>query len=158
MGFKLRFIQDDSVDETEVIVRARTQDDEVAKILKTLSSDSNGVIISNTLSSKYLIYHSDILLISREGRHVFVRTTSGECMLNEPLYRIEERLNPTWFLRISQSEIVNLRHVKGWSLTRGGTIRIELSDGTTTSTSRRYAVKIRMILKKGSRQNEVKTD
>lgn len=49
--------------------------------------------------------------------------------LSEPLYQIEPKLNPTWFVKISQSEIVNLRYVKQWSFEGGGTIKIEMING-----------------------------
>lgn len=39
-GYKLRFIQDDSVEQTEVIIRAKSQDEEVERILSALGEDS----------------------------------------------------------------------------------------------------------------------
>lgn len=152
MGFKLRFIQDDSVDQTEVIIRAKSQDEEVQGILKALGKERDDLIVCETLTSRELVFHRDIILISKSGRRLSVTTMDSEYTLNEPLYKVEERLDPTWFMKISQSEIVNLRYVKGWNLTAGGTIRIELADGTFTTTSRRFAVKIRDTLRKGTQK------
>ena len=53
---------------------------------------------------------------------------------------------PLRFVRISHSEIVNLRRVKRLDLSLSGTICMELSNGTTAFVSRRYVAKIKEIL------------
>ena len=54
-GYKLRFIQDDSVEQTEVIIRAKSQDEEVERILSALGEDSAQMLLCETLSSSRLI-------------------------------------------------------------------------------------------------------
>ena len=150
MGFRLKFIQDDSVEQTEVIIRSRSHDEEVERILDALGNDKPEFIICETLSSNQLLDCNDIVMISKNGRYLTVRTVNGEFVLSEPLYKIEGKLDPTWFMKISQSEIVNLKYVKKWSFSGGGIIKIELVDGIQSFTSRRYASKIRETLRKGS--------
>ena len=148
-GYKLRFIQDDSVEQTEVIIRAKSKDEEVERILSALGEDSARMLLCETLSSSRLIDKNDIVIISKDGRYLSVKTVNGEFVVNEPLYRIEEKLNPAWFIRISQSEIVNLRYVKRWDFSKSGIITIELANGIRSFTSRRYAKQIREVLRKG---------
>ena len=148
-GYKLRFIQDDSVEQTEVIIRAKSQDEEVERILSALGEDSAQMLLCETLSSSRLIDKNDIVIISKDGRYLSVKTVNGEFVVNEPLYRIEEKLDPVWFIRISQSEIVNLRYVKRWDFSKSGIITIELVNGIRSFTSRRYARQIREVLRKG---------
>jgi DNA-binding LytR/AlgR family response regulator len=148
-GYKLRFIQDDSVEQTEVIIRAKTQDEEVERILSALGEDSRAMLPCETLSSSRLIDKNDIVIISKDGRYLSVKTVNGEFVVNEPLYKIEEKLDPVWFIRISQSEIVNLKYVKGWSFSKSGIITIEMVNGIRSFTSRRYARQIREVLRKG---------
>ena len=72
---------------------------------------------------------------------VFAATNNGEYILRLRLYEIEERLNPSQFVRISNSEIINLKKVKNFDLSFTGTICVELMNGTTTYVSRRYVPK-----------------
>ena len=152
-GFRLRFIQDDTVEQVEVIIRARKNDEEVERILEALGVDSQKALLCNTLSSSKMIDPNDIVIISKSGRYLSVKTTNGEYVLTDPLYKIEEELDPVWFMKISQSEIVNLRYVKGWSFTKSGIIIIELVNGIRSFTSRRYAKQIREVLRKGGPGN-----
>ena len=153
-GFRLRFIQDDTVEQTEVIIRARRNDEEVERILEALGVDSQKALLCNTLSSSKMIDPNDIVIISKSGRYLSVKTNNGEYVLTDPLYKIEEELDPIWFMKISQSEIVNLKYVKGWSFTKSGIIIIELVNGIRSFTSRRYAKQIREVLRKGGPVNE----
>ena len=148
-GFKIRFIQDDTAERTEVIIRAKSQDEEVERILEALGSGAQTSIVCETLSSSRLINKNDIVIISKDGRYLSVKTTNGEYVVNEPLYKIEEKLDPVWFIKISQSEIVNLRYVKGWDFSKSGIITIEMINGIRSYTSRRYAKQIREVLRKG---------
>lgn len=149
MGVKLKFVQDDSANDVEVIIRAKEQNEEVEYILKLLGKDVDDNIICDVLSSDKLIDIKDIIIISKDGRYLSIKTINGEYVLNEPLYKIEEKLDKSWFVKISQSEIVNLKYVKKWNLYSGGIIKIELQNGIQSYTSRRYATQIKEILKKG---------
>jgi len=146
MSFKLKFIHDDSVSETEVIIKAKAQTEEVNKILELLGGEK---LSCQLLSESQFIDMNDIIILSKSGRFISVKTINGEYVLNEPLYQIEAKLNPTWFVKISQSEIVNLKYVKKWSFEGGGIIQIEMVSGIKSYTSRRYTKKIREILRGG---------
>ncbi|HPX84511.1 MAG TPA: LytTR family DNA-binding domain-containing protein [Bacilli bacterium] len=146
MSFKLKFIHDESVKETEVIIKAKAQTEEVNKILELLGGEK---LSCHLLSDKQLIDMNDIVILSKSGRFISIKTINGEFVLSEPLYQIEPKLNPTWFVKISQSEIVNLRYVKQWSFEGGGTIKIEMINGIRSYTSRRYTKAIREILRGG---------
>ena len=67
-------------------------------------------------------------------------------MIRLRLYELEERLDDRKFVRISHSEIVNLKMVKSLDLSYVGTICMELSNGELCYVSRRYVSKIKRIL------------
>jgi DNA-binding LytR/AlgR family response regulator len=71
---------------------------------------------------------------------------ASEFILRVRLYELEERLDKTRFVRISNSEIVNLKAVKKIDLSFTGTIGITLSNGATSYVSRRYVSKIKQVL------------
>nr|WP_330379950.1 LytTR family DNA-binding domain-containing protein [Roseburia intestinalis] len=50
------------------------------------------------------------------------------------------------FIRISNSEIINLKEVKKFDLSFSGTICVSMSDKTVTYVSRRYVRKIKQVL------------
>jgi len=66
--------------------------------------------------------------------------------IQEKLYELEERLDEGQFFRISKSEIVNLKKIKRLDLSITGTIKVILSDGTESYTSRRNVTKLKQIL------------
>ena len=66
--------------------------------------------------------------------------------MRERLYELEQKLAGKRFVRISHSEIVNLRQVTGLDLSLTGTIRMTLTGGVTVYVSRRYVKKIREVL------------
>lgn len=146
MSFKLKFVQDDTLKETKVIIKAKSQTEEVNKILELLGGEK---LSCQLLSDEQFIDMNDIIILSKSGRFISVKTINGEYILSDPLYQVEQKLNPTWFVKISQSEIVNLKYVKKWSFEGGGTIKIELINGIKSYTSRRYTKAIREILKGG---------
>ena len=151
MGVKLKFIQDDQVQDIEIIIRAKEQNKEVEKILKQLEEISDEKIAGNILSDETMIDTNDIIIISKDGRYLSIKTLNGEYFVNEPLYKIEEKLDTMWFVKISQSEIVNLKYVKRWDLNSRGIIKIKLENGISSYTSRRYAIQIKDILRKGGK-------
>ncbi len=50
---------------------------------------------------------------------------------------LEEKLDKQSFLRISRSDIINLKHVKNFDLSFTGTISVHLVNGDTVYVSRR---------------------
>ena len=70
----------------------------------------------------------------------------GEYALRLRLYEAEQRLDSKTFVRISNSDIINLRKVKSFDLSFVGTICITLSNGTVTYVSRRSVAKIKQLL------------
>ncbi len=60
--------------------------------------------------------------------------------------QVNDRLDRRRFFRISNSEIINLKKVRGFDLSLSGTICVSLSNGMTTYVSRRYMSKIKQFL------------
>ncbi len=78
-----------------------------------------------------------IALFFTQQKRVCVRAQGEVFQIRQRLFELEERLNPKHFIRISQSEIVNLRFVQSLDFSIAGTISLKLKDGTTTFVSRR---------------------
>lgn len=137
---------DASCSEPKVIILTDAMTEEVNSLAQRLS-DHNLQIISGSKDGKTKILEPDDLFrIYAGGGKVYALTDSGEYLLRLRLYEAEERLNPAQFVRISNSEIINLKKVRNFDLSFTGTISVEMTNGTTTYVSRRYVARIKKIL------------
>ena len=88
----------------------------------------------------------ELLRCYGEDKGVKAQTARGVFDLRERLYELEGRLDRHTFVRISQSEIVNLHKVTALDLKLTGTIKMTLAGGTVCYVSRRYVKKIKEAL------------
>lgn len=91
---------------------------------------------------------SDILRFYAEDKGVFAQLSDGSiCSVRSRLYELEEQLDGHTFVRISHSEIVNLKQVTALDLSLSGTIKMTLAGGKAVSyASRRYVKKLKQAL------------
>ena len=85
----------------------------------------------------YLIESNAISRIYIENRQVLSETTQGDYHLGLRLYQVLEKL-PSYFIKISQSEIVNLKEIERFNITPNGLVEIHLKNKEITYSSRRY--------------------
>lgn len=72
-----------------------------------------------------------------ENRQVVGETKDDHFILTGPLYQLSEDL-PSYFLKISQSEIINTKEIDHLHFTGSGSVQIYLKNGSLTYSSRRY--------------------
>lgn len=136
---------DSTCQEPKVIILAASMTEEVQAILSKLSDAPQ--IISGSKDGKIeVIQPEDLIRVYANAGKVFAVTSKGEYTLRLRLYEVEERLSAYQFVRISNSEIINLKKANHFDLSFTGTICVKLSNGTTTYVSRRYVSKIKKIL------------
>ncbi|MCI8859994.1 MAG: LytTR family transcriptional regulator [Lachnospiraceae bacterium] len=137
---------DSSYTEPKIIILTNAMTEEIHDIVKKLS-ENVPLIISGSKDQKVeVLEETDLIRIYANSGKVYAVTSKGEYTLRLRLYEIEERLNPFQFVRISNSEIINLKKVNHFDLSFTGTICVKLSNGTTTYVSRRYVSRIKKIL------------
>lgn len=137
---------DSSCEEPKVIVLTASMTDEISAVVKKLSEDVPQVISGVRNDKVEVIEPRTIIRMYAASGKVFAVTEKGEYTLRLRLYELEERLDGSRFVRISNSEIINLQKVNCFDLSFTGTICVKLSDGATTYVSRRYVSKIKKIL------------
>ena len=137
---------DPSCHEPKLLILTDSLTDEVNSILKKLSGGETQLIAGFREGSAELFEGADMIRVYSAAGKVFAATRRGEYALRLRLYEAEERLADNYFVRISNSELVNLKEVRGFDLSLAGTIRVTLSDGTVTYVSRRYVAKIKQVL------------
>lgn len=144
---QIRIQIDPAYAEPELIIRTATVTDEINELIARLSEARHQTIAGFAEHGVSLLAPETILRIYAEQQKVFAETEDGgRYALRLRLYELEERLSGERFVRISNSEIINLGKVKRLDLSLSGTICMELSGGTKTFVSRRYVSKIKDIL------------
>lgn len=132
--------------EPRIIIETDQITDEIQEIISKLSNSSARMLTGFRENTLEILNQQEILRIYAQSGKVLAATTSGEYILRFRLYELEQRLDPTCFVRISNSEIINLKKVKGFDLNLVGSIRVTLTDGSVTYVSRRYISKIKQLL------------
>nr|WP_241744712.1 LytTR family DNA-binding domain-containing protein [Bacillus atrophaeus] len=88
----------------------------------------------------------DIVRIYAAKQKVFVQTGADIFTVRSRLYELEEKLDRQFFVRISNSEIVNMKMIKNMDISMTGTIGVLLKGDIKTYASRRYVSKIKKQL------------
>lgn len=130
----------------KVIVLTDKVTDEVNAIVSRLSEKAPQVIAGFRDNILRVIEPDEIKRVYSSGGKVFAETDDGEYTLRQRLYEMEERLDSSRFVRISNSEVINLKKVRSFDLNLVGTICVSFTDFGTTYVSRRYVKKIKNIL------------
>lgn len=138
---------DPNLEEPELILRAPMPTAEVEQLAQKLRTSA--------LPQPFTVYtereavrvsRSVVLRFYAEDKGVFCQTAKGVFTVHQRLYELEEALAGTKFVRVSNSEIVNLDRVTALDLTLTGTIKMTLEGGTVCWVSRRYVKKIKQAL------------
>lgn len=137
---------DSAYTKPKLIILTDSMTEEINDIVKKLSAHAPQIISGSKDQRIEVLEETDLIRIYANTGKVYAVTSNGEYTLRLRLYEVEERLNPHQFVRISNSEIINLKKVDHFDLNFTGTICVKLSNGTTTYISRRYVSRIKKIL------------
>lgn len=137
---------DSSYSEPKIIILTAAMTEEVNIIVSKLSKETPQLISGIKDEKVELIEQDGLIRVYANSGKVFAVTDKGEYTLRLRLYEMEEILDGKRFVRISNSEIINLKKVENFDLNFTGTICVRLTNGTITYVSRRYVSKIKSIL------------
>lgn len=137
---------DSNCKETKILILTDKITDEVNEIVKKLSDESPQIIAGIKEGRLEILDQTNIFRVYASDKKVIAVTNTGEYIVRLRLYELEERLDKNNFVRISNSEIINIKKVKNFDLSFTGTICVLLLDGTVTYVSRRYVTKIKKLL------------
>lgn len=137
---------DEKMKEPKIIIITDKMTEEVSQIVKRLSEEREQTIAGFKDDLVEVLEPDSLFRVYASGGKVLAQTSRGEYQLRLRLYELEQRLDRHCFVRISNSEIINLKKVKGFDLSFAGTICVMLSNGTVTYVSRRYVARIKQIL------------
>ena len=101
----------------------------VKNLTEKLSEDTPQVISGRRNDRIEILEPADLIRIYANTGKIFAVTDKGEYTVRLRLYELEERLNPHQFVRISNSEIINLKKVEYFDLSFTGTICSTVKSG-----------------------------
>lgn len=123
---KIEIKIDEGCTETKIIVVTSKVTEEVNEIIKRLSSEQPQMIAGFKDEQATMLEPTQIYRVYASEGKVYAEVENGTHLLRLRLYEAEQRLAKCSFVRISNSEIINLKKVKGFDLrrwTKGYTIK-----------------------------------
>ena len=146
----IKFVIDEKYDDPNVIIRAKKKTalvDNIIQAVENVSEKSYARIPSHEGEEVRLVAQRDIVRAYSHDHKVVIQTETDSYIVKNTLIALEEILDQERFIRISQSEIINLYKVKGFDINIKGSIGIQFDNGIKSWVSRRYLKKIRDVLK-----------
>ena len=140
---------DRSVEEVEVLITAQEQSRTVNALYKHIvefDKKSLETLTAYKDDIAKIVNVADVFRIYTGNQKVYIQTHQGEYAIRYRLYELEAALDKKQFLRISNSEIVNIKKIRDIDLSIIGWICIRFEDNTQTYVSRRYIPKIKKSL------------
>ena len=139
---------DHSYLEPKVVVYTSQMNEEIELLLKRISEEKEAPKVLTGMQNEQLkvLDEVDIIRIEANAGKVLAHTSEGEYVMRQRLYELESRLEDFSFVRISNSEIINLKKVKNFDLSFAGTICVTMIDGSVLYASRRYVARVKNVL------------
>ncbi len=137
------------IEERKVVIHTEKVDEEITDIVEMINSpvaDRSNAVTAFDDNGALFLDPKDICRIYSGDKKVFAETAEGTYTLKNRIYELENILDSRVFMRISNSEIINLRQVRRMDTSLTGTICVSLKNGTLTYASRRYVAIIRKQL------------
>ena len=150
---EIEIILDEQYADPHVTIRTKSNTQQVENIICAIENASNSDYpqIAALEEGKLLfISQRDIVRAHTQGRKVILQTEDATYSIRKSISGLEELLDPERFLRISQSEIINLYKVKCFDLNMAGTIGVEFDCGIKSWASRSRVKKIKEMLAKST--------
>ena len=132
--------------EPKIVIVAGEETEELRRLAEQLSGMSMDPIPVWLDEQTKRLQQGEFLRFYTDGKGVSAQTAGEIYSVRLRLYELEERLDPKRFVRISNSEIINLERVTAVDLSLAGTIRMTLDDKVVSYVSRRHVKKIKEVL------------
>ena len=144
---QVKVLIDKMYQDMEIHVCNDEMNSEVTGLANAISGFVNKRLVgTDEKGNKVMLRPQEIIRFYAQGQKVLAQDEKEIYSIHEKLYELEKMLDGMKFIRISKSEIVNLKKVKKLDINMVGTIKVILSDGTETYTSRRNVMNLKKKL------------
>lgn len=138
-------------EEPKVVILAGEETEEVRRLVEQLGKLRLDPVPVRRKEERLLLPQEAFLRFYTDGKGVSAQTELETFSVPLRLYELEERLDQSRFVRISNGEIINLDRVTAVDLSFSGTIRMTLEGTVYAYVSRRYVKKIKETLMREGR-------
>ncbi len=128
----------DSYEEEELVIKAPAITPGLSRLISLCSEEAEIEIPAFKDDTIKLLAPRDIYRIFAQGGKVLAETNKGKYELKSRLYELEEKLEHHYFIRISKSEIINLKQVDHFEYDVFNGLIVVLKQGQKAYVSRRY--------------------
>ncbi len=142
---RVDFYQDTKLDEPRVVVQARSLSPEIEELMGMIAGFSASPLSGYSEGSVTRLFKDTVIRIYAKDKRVYADTADGTFLIKNTLYQLEEGL-PDNFIRISNSEIVNVNRIIRLDMNLAGRIRMHMEGGIESYVSRRYVPKVKEAL------------
>ena len=141
---KLELNIDEKVKETLVVVSANKIDKEVQNLINYIEYSSE-YLIGIVEDKASIIDIDEIIRVYIEDRKTFVVTLKDTYVVKKKLYEVENMVTRN-FVKISQSEIANIKFIKNLDFSNTGTIVIKYKNSDISYVSCRMIKEFKLKL------------
>lgn len=141
---KLELNIDEKVKETLVVISANRIDKEVQDLISYIEYSSE-YLIGIVEDKASIIDIDEIIRVYIEDRKTFVVTLKDTYVVKKKLYEVENMVTRN-FVKISQSEIANIKFIKNLDFSNTGTIVIKYKNSDISYVSRRMIKEFKLKL------------
>lgn len=120
--------------------------EEVLRIKSFVLENSESLLIDFLDEKIKILNPAKIYRIYTENSKVFAESIDEKYLVKKRIYQLEDILKSKKFVRISNSELINLNLVDSFDLSYSGTISVKMKNNSKTFVSRRYVKKIKETL------------
>ena len=149
MDVKINTSISNEYDDIQITIKAPSLDKKTQMIIDAISNITND---SNQITGEldnniYILSINDIICFYSDEKYNYCQTLENNYRIRSTLYELEEKLNKTNWIRISNSCIVNLNHIKCFDIGTVGSIVVVLKNGSKKDVSKRKIKEIMNLLK-----------
>ncbi|MFV0381109.1 MAG: LytTR family DNA-binding domain-containing protein [Breznakia sp.] len=134
--------------EPKVVITTNNITEEISELIKILDN-KRGFLVGYKEKTMRMLNYENIIHFYTYDRKVLAATKNDAYEVKQRLYDLEEALEKYCFVRISNTEIINLKQVVEFSLEFNGFVSVLLKNNIKTYVSRRNVKKIKKILQIG---------
>jgi two-component system LytT family response regulator len=127
----------------------QTLSPDLSKLLRELAISHGGYQSRFPVKSRgeiYFVRAEDIDWIDAEGNYVALHAAGRTHLVRETIKSVESRLDPSKFVRVHRSAIINVDRLKKLQPYFHGEYVVTLHDGTTLTSSRTYSERLRALV------------
>ena len=142
----IELVIDEEIEKEKIIIYAKNNNSQITEIINKITNNNDNTIIGYIESEAFILNVKDIWSFYTEDNKVYAKMSNKIYKIKYRVYEIEEMVKNFSFIRISNSEIVNIKKIESLNLGITGTVIFKFKDGSITYASRRSISKIKEYL------------